>query len=79
MDSRAVKPFTVVLDTGSAVNVIRSDDLPRSWERARVSPSDCAKLTDANGKPISIACAGRLTVQLGAKSSLEMFYVALTR
>ncbi len=36
MDSRAVKLFTVVLDTGSVVNVIRSDALPRSPERARV-------------------------------------------
>ncbi len=76
MGSRAVKPFTVVLDTGSAVNVIRSDALPVSWERARVSPSDGPKLTDANGKPILIACAVRLTVQLGAKCSLETFYVA---
>ncbi len=79
MDRRAVKLFTVVLDTGSAMNVIRSDSLPRSWERARVSPSDGQKLTDANAKPSSIPFAVRLTVQLGANSSLETFYVALTR
>ncbi len=66
----------MVLDTGSTVNVIRSDALPRKWERARVSPVDGPKLTDANGKPISIACAVRLTVQLGAKTSQEKFYVA---
>ncbi len=76
LDARALKPLTVVLDTGSAVNVIRQDALPSGWERYRLTPSALPTLADANGKPIAIASSVNLTMGLGSRRTRETFFVA---
>ena len=68
--------FVAVLDTGAGSSFIRQDELPQHMQKNIEPLQQQVDIRNATGKPVPIAGAIRLSVQIGCKTEEVQFFVA---
>ena len=63
--ARALRPTTVVMDTGAGFALIKKSMLPANWGGLEVNSTNLPRLGDANGNALHLEAMVHLIIRLG--------------
>ena len=76
VNARALRPTTVVIDTGAGFALIKKSRLPANWREFEVNSTNLPRLGDANGNALQLEAMVHLTIRLGNTLYRVPFLVA---